>query len=212
MAERYGVHSAPQDNQAELLALLRGMGLNREVLDLFHGLRRSGNAAAHEMLGDARTALQQLRMARALGQWYVRLVADRTFEAPPFVPPPAPREADQALRSELVRLQEELVEIRAESSDLQERALAEAARRADAEALAARQAEEAAFWQSTAAQREQELTSELLALQATRPGQPDEALQLEADTEALATTPLSLSEADTRRLIDQQLREAGWEA
>lgn len=84
VAERYGVHSAPQDNQAELLALLRGLGLNREVLDLFHGLRRAGNAAAHEMLGDARTALQQLRMARALGQWYVRLVADRTFEAPPL--------------------------------------------------------------------------------------------------------------------------------
>jgi len=215
VAERYGVHSAPQDNQAELLTLLRGLGLNREVLDLFHGLRRAGNAAAHEMLGDARTALQQLRMARALGQWYVRLVADRNFEAPAFVPPPDPREASEALCSELVRLREELVEIRAESSDLQERALAEAARRADAEALAARQAEEAAFWQSTAEQREQELTSELLALQATLPGlsgQPDEAPPLEVDTEALATTPLNLSEADTRRLIDQQLREAGWEA
>lgn len=214
VAARYGAWTSPQENQASLLARLRGMGLNQDVLGLLHELRRAGNAAAHEMVGDGRTALQQIRMARALGQWYVRLVADRNFQAPPFVPPPDPRKASEALRADLRRLREELVAARAESADLQERARAEAIRRADAEALAAQRAEEAAFWQSTARQREQELTSELLQLQADlaeAQKEAEEAGVVETAPEALATTPLSLSEADTRHLIDQQLREAGWE-
>lgn len=215
VASRYGALSSPNEKLAEVLSSLRDRGLNREVLELFHEIRVTGNSAAHEVKGDSRTALHQLRNAWLLGEWYVRLRGQRTFKAPPFVPPPDPREASEALKAELQQLRDELLTARAESSDQRERAQAEAARRADAEALARQHAEEVAFWQSTAEQREQELTNHLQRLDAELAASQQKAQDTKAAEQApelLANTPLSLSEADTRRLIDQQLRDAGWEA
>jgi hypothetical protein len=42
------------------------------MADLFHGLRKVGNAASHDLHGDAREALHQLRVARELGVWFHR--------------------------------------------------------------------------------------------------------------------------------------------
>ena len=56
---------------------------------LFHDLRRVGNAAVHDGVGDHREALHQLRMARELAVWFQRSFGnDRKFDPGPFVPPP----------------------------------------------------------------------------------------------------------------------------
>lgn len=61
-AAQAGLYASTQENQLELLDRLRDRGLlPREVADLFHGLRKGGNAAAHDLHGDHREALAQLR-------------------------------------------------------------------------------------------------------------------------------------------------------
>src|SRR4051812_33709594 len=57
-AARVGILAAPDDAQAELLnRLQREAEHPREVLDLFHFLRRVGNAATHKHQGNHATAL-----------------------------------------------------------------------------------------------------------------------------------------------------------
>src|SRR6185503_14379573 len=70
-AAQVGVFASTEENQADLLGRLRDRGvLSRELLDLFHGLRKAGNAAAHEVKGDHREALHQLKMAWQLSVWF----------------------------------------------------------------------------------------------------------------------------------------------
>lgn len=70
-AAHAGLYASTEENQAELLRRLRDRGLlPREIGDLFHGLRKAGNAATHDLRGDHREALYQLRMAWKLGAWF----------------------------------------------------------------------------------------------------------------------------------------------
>lgn len=209
VAARAGVYVSDQDSQADLLGRLRARGMQHDVVELFHGLRKTGNAATHEMVGDHQAALYQLRMARALGQWFVRMRADQTFTAPPFVPPPDPRQASEALKAELQRLREGLETAR-------EQALGHEQAAAALQAVADQKAEEVQFWQSAAEQRELELTQELERLRSelaeAQAAAKEAGPEVEAQVvEQLSTTTVDLDEADTRRLIDAQLREAGWE-
>ena len=58
VAARTGVYSEGEDNQAALLSRLRGAGwLPGDSADLFHWLRKAGNAANHQFSGDHRAAL-----------------------------------------------------------------------------------------------------------------------------------------------------------
>ena len=109
MAAATGLYTSTEENQAELLGRLRDRGLlPREIGDLFHGLRKAGNAAAHDIRGDHREALYQLRMAWQLGVWFHRGFKDRAFKPGPFVPPPDPKAETAALAAELKRLRDEV--------------------------------------------------------------------------------------------------------
>ncbi|HEX2844711.1 MAG TPA: DUF4145 domain-containing protein, partial [Candidatus Limnocylindria bacterium] len=103
-AAQAGLYGA-QESQARLLDRLRDRGLlTPDIADLFHGLRRAGNAATHEMVGDHREALHQLRMAWQLGAWFHRTFGDPAFSPGPFVPPPDPEAESAVLAAELERL------------------------------------------------------------------------------------------------------------
>jgi type I restriction enzyme, R subunit len=59
----------------------------REVYDLFHGIRKAGNAAVHRNEGSHQEALHQLKAVRALAVWFHRSFGrDLAFKAGPFVP------------------------------------------------------------------------------------------------------------------------------
>lgn len=216
---RVGLTFTSQDSQIQILNQLAASELNPQVLDLLHGIRKAGNTAVHDNKGDHATALLQLRIARRLAEWYFRLTGDRAFKAPPFVPPPDPRQASDGLKAELHRLREELEAARVEAQQHRTATEQEAALRAEAESQAALRAEEAAFWASTAEAREQELRTEIdrvhaqvIDLQARVASAPNVEKQALA-TEVLSTaSQVTLDEADTRLLIDAQLRAAGWEA
>ena len=216
-----GVAVEEHDSQLELInTLLERQVINTQVSQLFHGLRKSGNQAAHQHSGDRREALHQLQMARKLAVWFHKSFGgDKSFKAGPFLPPPDPRDTERALHTELERLREAIVATQDQIAGTQQLAEEHARQRQEAEAAAQRAYDDLAAALALATETEQQLAHErqqfqqrLAELQAQvveAPAEQRAAVVEQAQHEAEA---LDLDEAQTRRIIDQQLREAGWEA
>jgi type I restriction enzyme R subunit len=216
VAAAAGVFAQVDENQATLLGRLRAAGaLSPEIADLFHTIRKAGNAASHQAQGDHRSALTLLRMARELGIWFHRAAgAPKSFAPGPFVPPPDPRGETRALADELARLRKELADAEGAKEAARKLAEHEAELREQAEARAQRATEERAQWEELAQLTEADrATAEtaLRALQQQRLSAPFDTQKFLSRAE-LATKKVVLDEHQTRLIIDQQLRDAGWDA
>ena len=98
VASRFGVELRQEETQQQLLRRMESDGvLEREVAELFHGLRRKGNLATHDLQGDHATALKILRVAWQLGVWFHRTFGDPQFRSGPFQPPQPPPTGDPEL-------------------------------------------------------------------------------------------------------------------
>ena len=188
----------------------------KEAADLFHALRKAGNKAAHETTGNHSDALSALKFARQLGIWFHRTYGKKPdFKPGPFVPPPEPIDATAALREEIETLRRRVVESEDAASRAQRQAEEHARARESVEQRLAREAEERAIWEKLAAESESkalEIAARLAALQAAAEQAPKaESLEFIQRGEE-ASAKLDLDEAATRALIDQQLRDSGWEA
>jgi len=208
-ASRIGLYAGPEEKQTELLRRLQDHGiLPREVSALFHEVRKAGNDANHKLAGDHRIALMALRLTWQLSIWFHRTFKDPDFKSGPFLPPKAPADQGAELKAELDDLRGELAAFRAAHQDA-----AEALRASQAQVQQTEQ--DRAFWESMAAEAETakaELAAKLQDLQAKAESQPAQAVtKLVAAANSAAAT-LTLSEADTRKLIDEQLTLAGWDA
>ncbi len=216
VAARYGLLEV-EENQAERLRRFKDRGaLPPQVLDLFHHIRIAGNDAVHDFGGEHRTALSALKKARALAVWFHQTMSgDRRFTAGPFIPPRQPVDETPALKSELERLQAELDATRTRAELLEKRARDEADRRLSAVELAARADKERAEWEALAQEIDNERTRvavELATLQAQAEAASPRAIEAIVEQGIEAGQDLALDERETRRLIDAQLRAAGWEA
>ena len=118
----------------------------REVAQLFHEIRRAGNAASHAAAGDHGTALSSLKIAWQLGLWYHRTFKNPQFKSGPFVPPTAPKEESAALRAELDRLSRALKST-ATHRDTEQRLL-------DTEQKLKAAKDEQSFWEQMAVETE----------------------------------------------------------
>ncbi|MBS0366350.1 MAG: type I restriction-modification system endonuclease [Proteobacteria bacterium] len=203
VAARAGVFVAGEDNQAALLSRLKAAGwLPRETADLFHWLRKTGNEANHQLRGDHRTALEGLKMANQLGLWFQRTVGQHPdFKGGAFIPPGAPPDESAALKQEL--------------GDLRQKYQSEVEKSQGAGQQLAQAQEEAKVWEELAQETGRTvaaLQAQLAQLQARAVAQaPAELLELQ-QAAVQAAGEITLDERATRELIDQQLRDAGWEA
>ncbi|MDN7866093.1 type I restriction-modification system endonuclease [Burkholderia multivorans] len=213
VAARAGVYSADEDNQASLLSKLKGAGwLPRDVADYFHWLRKAGNIASHQFSGNHRAALETLKVAAQLGFWFQRSFGKADFKGGAFIPPETPVDESAALKAELAELRQKLQ--------------SEAERAQSAEQQAAKALEDARLWEAMAvdgshtvealeerlAQQQAESAAQLAELQTAAAALPKaEILQLQRQADQAAST-IQLDEKATRVLIDQQLRDVGWEA
>jgi type I restriction enzyme, R subunit len=202
VAATVGLYEDKAETQIELLRRLELRGaIGGEALDLFHELRKSGNRATHSGSGEQRTALSNLKYARILGIWFHRSyggVAD--FKPSPFVPPADPEREATALKDELAALRAEVDAYRhsteaalAAAEELELRQLAE-------ELLVVTEAEAA------------EIKAKLIGIQAQTVAQKAPVIQRSITNAQQNGRYLDLDERETRRLIDAQLRSAGWEA
>ena len=216
VAARSGLFTDANEPQADLLRRLRIDGnYPRNVLDLFHQLRIAGNAATHRREGDHATALTCLKMARQLGIWFYRTFDDQRFKPGPFQPPRPPIDATAELTAELGRLRAERDAALSEAQRAKAAAAEAEAARLAAETGAKGAAEERALWEQLAAEAEaakNQLAQQLASLQAAAVASPPAEQQQVLQFAQAAAEAISLDEAETRALIDQQLRDSGWEA
>jgi type I restriction enzyme R subunit len=215
-AAKTGLYTSIQEPQADLLRRLAfERVLPREVADLFHQLRIAGNKAAHAREGDYSQALTGLKIARQLGVWFHRTFFDPGFAPGSFTPPPDPAVAGRALREELERLRRELDESRTAVERAQAAAEESEQARLSAEERVRREQEERAQWERVASEAERAKTSiseELAALQAIASSAPAGTSAAIINQAAQAASGIELDEAATRVMIDQKLRDRGWEA
>ena len=218
-----GVYTSSEDGFVSVLNRLWDRGvLTPEVSQLFHGLRKAGNAAVHDHDGTRREAFQQLKMARKLGVWFHQgFGGDPRFKPGPFIAPPDPQQAEEALRAELAAARQEAVDATARAAQARLTAEEQSHLRAQAEAEARAAYEEVTAALELAQETEAQLTAERgqaarrMADQqaATEAQQAADPVVVEAvvDAARAAGASVNLTEAETRKLIDAQLREAGWE-
>lgn len=217
VAARTGSLRSPEESFADILGVLGRAGYaSRQALDLFHYLRKAGNDAVHDGRDDFATALAGLKVARELGAWFVRAYGgEPKFALGPFVPPPPPVDPTASLREELDRLKAEAESHRSAAELAQARAEALAHENLETAERLRLEAEERQVWQKLAEEAEAATAEVRAALQATQleaeKASPAQLAQLEEAAEA-ADTAINLDEAATRAIIDQQLRNAGWEA
>jgi len=201
----------------EVLSQLRRRSiLPQQVGDIFHLIRRAGNAAVHDDTGSASDALAALKLARNLAIWFHQAYNGQpNFRAGPFVPPTPPKDISDELRAELVALRAEVSASR-DAEAAARMAAADAERnRLEALELAGKNQEERAFWEQYAADTEAQARSaeaKLAEIQQTAEATAPSQLDLLASTAAAAADRIELDEKTTRVLIDEQLRTTGWEA
>jgi type I restriction enzyme R subunit len=202
-----GIYKSPQEGQYELLGRLRNEGiLPQEIYQLFNELRRTGNAASHDLAGDHRAALAVLKIAWQIGVWFHRTFKDAQFKSGPFIPPRAPKDESDELRGELAALSKTLADHQVEHHERAQQleALAEQLRTAK---------DEQAFWEQMAVEVEAEktnLNARLATKQAQTAIQPAGTVAALVNAASSAAAQIHLDEAETRRIIDNQLRQAGW--
>jgi type I restriction enzyme R subunit len=240
-AAKVGLYLDPGEPQQRLIDRLADGGVIGAIQrSLFHDLRRVGNAAVHEGAGDYREALHQLRMARELAVWFQRSFGNnKKFDPGPFVPPQEPKRAEAPVHDELERLRQdlsgrlkELEAAQRATEEARKAAEAEQAQRLTAEQLAAKAREDATIWETLAndeieahrhtaeaeahrsaelQEQNKRLQAELAALQAASQAKPARERAETLQQAAQASEQIELDEAATRRIIDRQLRDAGWE-
>lgn len=209
LASNVGIYQGPAEAQYDLLCRLRDHGiLPREVYQLFGEIRRTGNAANHTLAGDHRTALTTLKITWQVSVWFHRTLTKAAFNPGPFVPPQPPKDESAELRAELGALTkafEEHTQAHQEKVHLLE--LTEAK-------LKTAQSDQA-LWEQMAAEVEAEkaaLEQRLADKQAAAATQPPTLSKALVTASKEAAEHLLLDEAATRKIIDAQLRQAGWEA
>ena len=209
LAARAGLFLTAEESQYELLRRLRDSGvLPNEIYQIFGEVRRTGNNAAHALSGDRRTALAMLKLSWQLGLWFHRTFKDPHFKSGPFTPPQAPADKSEELQADLAKLAAELEAYRAANTQAAEKL-------STLEAALSESKDEQSFWESVAAEEEGQkvkLAARLAELQLVAKEKATETLVSVKKAAASAVSSLHLDEAETRKLIDDQLRQAGWEA
>jgi len=216
-AARVGVDDFDMRQYERLQALQDEGILPEQTADLFHSIRRAGNEAAHNHKGTASEAVGQLKLARQVAVWFHQtfdLTVDE-FHPGPFVPPPDEEGMEEDLREELERLRNRLASVSENATDLKQLSDEERRRREQAESEAEKLYDELEAYQELIDEVEEENDEFRRRLAKLRKqvetGQATDRSRYYQRAQA-ASENLDLDEADTRRLIDEQLRKAGWEA
>ncbi|MEW6521366.1 MAG: type I restriction-modification system endonuclease [Thermodesulfobacteriota bacterium] len=207
VASRIGLYASAEEPQYELIRRLQDHGiLSREIGQLFSEVRRAGNAANHALAGDHRTALTALKISWQLGVWFHRTFKAPGFKSGPFIPPQPPVNKSVDLHSELDRLNQELANYRTAHHEAKQQLESMGAKLRAAH-------DEQTFWEQLAQETENAkaaLAAQLATLQAQSATQPKANIAAFITAANTASAAVRLDEAETRKLIDAQLRQAGW--
>ena len=212
-----------QPTQAELLrAVDQRLGLDPQVRQMFQLLRQRGNEAAHQVdhrIG-YREGLEALKVAREIALWFHRSFgSDADFKPGPFILPDDPSQRLLTLQQQVADLTQNLQQAQSEQAAKDELAELLAAQAAQERVLAERAAEERSVYESLAEEASSryvalkaEFDAHLQAVNAAQAVPSSQDIQAFAQRTTKAAQKVTMDEASTRLLIDQMLKDAGWEA
>lgn len=206
------------ENQNDLLRELGKIPfVDDSILSVFHKLRKTGNKAVHEYHNDLQDAEMCLRLAFRVAVWYYRLVTKQyDFSAPQFELPTS--NSSPAFEQEVLSLKAELVNANERARQAETLTKAE---------LAAQQAKLTSLngyisvLESKQEETEEQSQARIAVLEAklqekeqelSKKTESERKAYKQQITKEAASRSLELSEAETRFLIDSQLRKAGWDA
>lgn len=203
VAENAGADTSVDDTFADMLRSIRRDDLvPAEILDILHRLRIDGNAAVHGHDGERRMAFEAIKLCHRLGVWLRASATRQPRLTMPFIPPRLAEGDAPDLKEQVAALRSEL-----------EKRSAEAARLAD-EADSARSAALDAEDRARLAEEESAIYAELAEEAERRATKPVERVKAQMFIKAAfdSAKDMDFDEADTRLLVDEQLRQAGWDA
>lgn len=202
-----------------LRRLKRKRIITAEMADIFHGLRKAGNAAAHEGAGDRQEAITQLKLAHRLAVWFHQAFRDPDFRPKPFALPPDPPRVSPELKEELDRLRKARWESERrmdETADALRKARREHDEAEQRAALLYSELEAALALVDESEAREAHLLAEHRARVATLHAEAGAITSAEMDAlqqqAREAAERFDLTEGEARERIDAALRAQGWEA
>lgn len=219
VAHRMGLQLL-QPTQAELIrAIDSRLGLDPQLRQMFHLLRIRGNDAVHEV-GAAigyREALESLKVAREVALWFHRTFGHNPKYKPgPFLLPDDPSQKLNALQQQIHELEIKLSSAEAQTADRETVALLKQQQLEQEHALAEQALQERDIYEqlaSEASQSIEQLKTELSKAQAAIQQAPSpEAVRSWSERSRKAASLVHMDEAATRLIIDQMLRDAGWQA
>lgn len=217
IATKTGVVFNSKTTQADLLYLLkRDNYVDVAIIDAFHLIRKSGNEATHRFTTSHRDAIDALKMARSVCVWYYQSFTQPAFKPAKFVTPKDPSLHLNTLQQQINQLQAKLHSANEQAEARKQLDALEAEKKQEYEQLLEMMDEES----QQLSQQNKEKDAEIAQLRAEFDTQI-ETLQLQLlEAETNNTHPperprlqvFNPSEEETRLLIDEQLRQAGWEA
>jgi len=208
VAARSGLYLNSDETQLELLRRLKDSGiLSHDIAQLFHSVRKAGNDANHAIQGDHRTALACLKICWQLSLWFHRTFKNAQYKSGAFIPPAPPANESAELKAELNKLTQTLKEWQTTHQET-------AQQLEDASKKLQQAKDDQAFWEQMALETDQAkaaLEKRLADQQKESAAQPKEAVQKIVAAANNAAGNVYLDEAESRLLIDQQLRDNHWE-
>lgn len=222
VASRIGLR-LQQPTQAELLrAVDQRLGLDPQVRQMFHLLRVRGNEAAHQADHGIRhrEGLEALKVAREVALWFHRSFGPQPDYKPgPFILPDDPSQRLLALQQQITTLKQDLQQAQTDQAAKAELAVLLTEQASQERALAERASEERDIYESLAdeasaryAALKAEFDARLQAASAQPATPTAQDIQRFSQRAAQAAQQVTMDEAATRLLIDQMLKDAGWEA
>jgi type I restriction enzyme R subunit len=208
-----GLYEARDAKQLDLLDRLEQRRvLNRQVARVFHDIRRAGNIAVHQSLGDHRAALHVLKLSREAAIWFHQSFgSEPNFKAGAFVPPAEPEDPTTALQEEIAALQKQVTETRSAKEVAEAAAEEQVSLRLSVEERLEQEARDRAALEELLEESAQNELARVEAIQQEAVAAPSEQIEARVERAAKAADRVDLDEAATRRIIDDQLRDAGWE-
>ncbi|WP_027013818.1 type I restriction-modification system endonuclease [Comamonas composti] len=220
VALRIGVSTLEQ-TQAELLRTVDArLGLEPQLKQMLHVLRRRGNEVAHEVQPSIgyKEALDSIRIAREVALWFHRSFGSNPdFRPGPFTLPDDPSQKLLALQKQIAELQAQVEQAQQPDPSTMEALQAQLQAQAEQERALAAQAQHERDIYAQLAQEASDnyarLKTELEQAQAQASTQAPSSQQLRTWTERSnrAASQVHMDERSTRLLIDQMLRDAGWQ-
>jgi len=181
--------------------------MDEECLNIFHALRKHGNKAAHSYYNNPIAASHALEIAHKAATIYARVQKKDGSFNPPAYSAPKPQQLeqlDEQSNKEIARLKSIITDLKSQKSSQFE---------VVKNKISMLEAKDSSSFVS-AQERVRELENQQYQTQFDTPSDDEQlkAQELKQRVELLKSSRMDLTEDQTRFIIDQQLRDAGWEA